>query len=65
MALARWADSDTDFFSNPFRALMDPRFMGPSLLTASLPSGADQASPIKLDVVEASLPTICKHSGTF
>jgi HSP20 family protein len=51
MALARWSDQDSDFFANPFRALLDPRFFGPSLLTANQPTTAD-VRPIALDVVE-------------
>lgn len=51
MSLQRWTDSDDEFFANPFRALLNPRFFGPSLLTAPNAS-LNAPTPIKVDVVE-------------
>ena len=51
MSLQRWTDSDDEFFANPFRALLNPRVFGPSLLTAPNAS-LNAPTPIKVDVVE-------------
>jgi HSP20 family protein len=54
-------DNDNDFFANPFRSLMDPRFTGTSLMTgANFPhmgglgglGSLQDTAPIKLDVLE-------------
>ena len=54
MSLQLLTDSDDEFFSNPFRALLNPRYFGPSLLTAPNTS-LNAPCPIKLDVVEVTL----------
>ena len=63
MSIQRWTDSDDDFFANPFRALLNPRYFGPSLLTAPNTS-LNAPSPIKVDVVEVTLQLIIVISMT-
>ena len=49
--MARYNDGDEEFFSHPFRALLNPRFFGPSLLTAANEAAATP-TPIRIDVLE-------------
>ena len=51
MALTRW--DDDEIFAHPFRAMLDPRLLGPSLLTA--PAKADDLAAIRVDVLEVRI----------